>query len=259
MGVHTFDAMGTTVSVRVVEAANAPAAGARLDDALAGVRHAFDAFERTFSLYRHDSELTRIAQGEVRLADASPEVRDMYAKAVGWRVCTGGAFTPHRPDGIMDLSGLVKAEAITAAGDVLRLAGFDAFSVNAGGDVLTAGAPQRGFWTTGVVDPADRSQLLTTVRSDVDLPAVATSGTSERGEHIWSTPVRAEAGLRDTITQATVLAGDIVTADVLATAIVAGGRATLDAVTDEHPVGVLVAFGDGTLAANARSRERVVR
>ncbi|MEV1128695.1 FAD:protein FMN transferase [Agromyces sp. NPDC049794] len=257
MGVHIFDAMGTTVSVRVVEGADV--SSARLEDALAGVRHAFVAFERTFSLYRHDSELTRIARGEVRLADASPEVRDMYAAAVGWRARTGGAFTPHRPDGIVDLSGLVKAEAIAAAGDVLRQAGFDAFTVNAGGDVLTAGAPERGFWTTGVVDPADRSQLLTTVRSDDDLPAVATSGTSERGEHIWSTPVHAEASLRDTIAQATVLAGDIVTADVLATAIVAGGRATLDAVTDEHPVGVLAAFGDGTLAANARCRERVVR
>lgn len=259
MGVHTFEAMGTTVSVRVVEAADAPAARARLDDAFAGVRDVFDGFERTFSLYRHDSELSRIARGELRLDDASREMRDAYAEAVGWRARTRGAFTPHRPDGVVDLSGLVKAEAIAAAGDVLRSVGFGAFSVNAGGDVLTAGAARRGHWTTGVIDPADRSHLLTAVRSDADLPAAATSGTSERGEHIWSTPAHAEAPPGDAIAQATVLAGDIVTADVLATAIVAGGRATLDAVTEEHPVGVLVVFGDGTLAANPRCRERIVR
>lgn len=258
MGVRAFDAMGTTVSVRVVEPVDAPPARG-LDDALAEVRHAFDAFERTFSLYRPDSELTRIARGEARLAEASAEVRDMYAAAIEWRTRTAGAFTPHRPDGVVDLSGLVKAEAIVAAAGLLRSAGFDAFAVNTGGDVLTSGAPQRGFWTTGVVDPADRSRLLTTVRSDAELPAVATSGTSERGAHIWSTPDRREADPRHTITQATVLAADIVTADVLATAIVAGGRATLDAVTDQHPVGVLTAFGDGTLAANARCRERIVR
>lgn len=257
MGVFTFDAMGTTVSIRVVEAADA--SRRRVADALTGVRHAFDVYERTYSLYRHDSELTRIARGELRLADASREVRDTYATALGWRTRTRGAFTPHRPDGVVDLSGLVKAEAIAVAGDVLRAAGFDAFSVNAGGDVLTAGAPGNGFWTTGVVDPADRSRLLTSLRSDAELPAVATSGTSERGEHIWTAPRRTEAGLPDEIAQVTVLAGDIVTADVVATAIVAGGRATLEQVTDAVPVGVLAVFGDGALAANARCRERIVR
>ncbi|WP_448006779.1 FAD:protein FMN transferase [Agromyces bauzanensis] len=258
MGAHTFEAMGTTVSVRVVDGSAADPD--RIEDALAGVRGAFDAFERTYSLHRHDSELSRIARGEVALGDASREVRGMYAAALDWRTRTHGAFTPHRPDGLVDLSGLVKAEAIAAAGDVLRSAGIDAFTVNAGGDVLTAGAPHRGFWSTGIVDPADRARLLTTVRSDAELPAVATSGTSERGAHIWTAAVRGgERREADEIAQVTVLAGDIVTADVLATAIVAGGRATLDHVTDSVPVGVLAVFRDGTLAANARCRDRIVR
>ncbi|WP_448811863.1 FAD:protein FMN transferase [Agromyces bauzanensis] len=258
MGVHTFEAMGTTVSVRIVDAA-IPAA-VRVDGALAEASAVFDAYERTFSLYRQDSELSRIARGELQLGDASGVLRDMYAAALDWRARTHGAFTPHRPDGVVDLSGIVKAEAIAAAGDVLRSAGITAFTVNAGGDIITAGAPGSGSWATGIVDPADRSRLLTTAFSDAALPALATSGTSERGEHIWT---RAggddEGGEGGGIVQATVLAADIVMADVLATAIVAGGRATLDLVTDSFPVGVLVGFRDGALAANGRCRERIVR
>lgn len=218
MGVHTFEAMGTTVSVRIVDAA-IPAA-VRVGGALAEASAVFDAYERTFSLYRQDSELSRIARGELQLGDASDELRDMYAAALDWRARTHGAFTPHRPDGVVDLSGIVKAEAIAAAGDVLRSAGITAFTINAGGDIITAGAPGSGSWATGIVDPADRSRLLTTVFSDDALPALA---------------------------------------DVLATAIVAGGRATLDLVTDAFPVGALVVFRDGALAANGRCRERIVR
>jgi len=46
----------------------------------------------------------------------------------------------------------------------------------------------------------------------------------------------------------TVVANDIVTADVLATAIVAGGRATLDLATDSWPIDVL-ATARGELVA----------
>ena len=66
---------------------------------------------------------------------------------------------------------------------------------------------------------------------------------------------RADTGAE--IVQATVLAGDIVTADVLATAIVSGGRDALDRATREFPVGVLAVFRDGSLAANPAFTARV--
>jgi thiamine biosynthesis lipoprotein len=46
-----------------------------------------------------------------------------------------------------------------------------------------------------------------------------------------------------------VAASDIVTADVLATAVVAGGRGTLDAVTARWDVDVLAVTHDGALLA----------
>ncbi|GAA2043375.1 FAD:protein FMN transferase [Agromyces tropicus] len=258
MAVHVFDAMGTTVSIRTVDDSTVPGAG--LARTLDEVRACFERLEQACSLYRPDSELSRVARGELSVRDASRVVRDAYAAALDWRTRTMGTFTPHRPDGVVDLSGLVKAEAIAGAGDVLRSAGISSFAVNAGGDVLTSGAPGGGYWTTGISDPADRTRLLAGVRSGPAPGAVATSGSSERGAHIWTAPAPPE-GRRpaDVVVQATVLADDIVTADVLATAIVAGGRAALDHATDTAPIGVLAVFADGDLAANARLRRRIVR
>lgn len=246
---HTFTAMGTTVSIRVADAARE---GPEYIAALASARQAFEEIESVFSLFRPDSELSRIARDELRIEDASERVLAAAEAASQWAARTSGAFTARRPDGVLDLSGIVKAQAILAAADGLAGAGIAAFVVNAGGDILSVGVPSRGYWAAGIVDPQDRSRLLTTLRLDPELPALATSGSGERGEHIW----RRDGGAGE-IVQASVLAGDIVTADVLATAVIAGGSAALDQVTADFPVGVLATFSDGSLAANPMLRGRL--
>jgi FAD:protein FMN transferase len=55
--------------------------------------------------------------------------------------------------------------------------------------------------------------------------------------------------------QVSVIAGDIVTADVLATAIVAGGRDALDDVTDHWPVDVLAIDRSGAMLASRGFRD----
>ncbi|HEY4151927.1 MAG TPA: FAD:protein FMN transferase, partial [Pseudolysinimonas sp.] len=207
----TFETMGTVVSL---EWASAPAE-------LIAVQSIFGAADRRFSLYRPDSELRRVADGDLELLDASAELREVYATALGWRGETGGAFTPHRPDGAIDLNGIVKAWAMAGAD---RALGDRDWCLNVGGDVLVSGRDQFGrSWVVGIVDPADRAGLLTAVPLVGTRRAAATSGSAERGDHIW-TRGREVAEF----VQVTVLADDIVTADVLATAIVSGGSATLD-------------------------------
>lgn len=218
MPVVTLDTMGTVASIRSFEPVPA--------DALAGIRHLLDDVEARFSLHRDDSELSRVRDGALALPDASPQLRDTYARALEWRRRTDGAFTPHRPDGVVDLSGLVKADAIAAVGEVLDGC-LEGWLLTVGGDVLG-----RGTWSVGVVHPDDRGRYVTVVRLDDARRAVATSGTAERGEHVWRS---APADFR----QVTVAAADIETADVLATAILAGGRATHDQVLRGHPVEVL--------------------
>lgn len=229
--VLTFETMGTVVSLRGATAA-----------AASEVRAVFAGYDHRYSLYDPSSVLSRVADGTIRLPDTPEQVRDVYALALDWRERTGGAFTPHRPDGVVDLSGVVKALAIRDAGAVLDEAGAD-WMISAGGDLLVRGM-HRGVepWSVGVVDPAHRDTVVGVVRLDAPRRAVATSGTAERGEHIWRRTA-------PTFVQATVVADDVVTADVLATAIVAGDEEDLRRFTSDVDIDVLAFGADGRVWA----------
>ncbi|WP_457951075.1 FAD:protein FMN transferase [Pseudarthrobacter sp. alpha12b] len=216
--------------------------------ATAVVERLFRDLDETFSLYRPDSEASRLARGELTLPGASAQMREVYAEAHEWRLHTEGAFTPERPDGVLDLSGIVKGQAIREAGMSLLALGRRDWCLNAGGDVLVSGSPRPGSaepWKAGVVDPADRRTLITghALGGESRHSAIATSGSAERGEHIWRVGSSAE------FVQVTVAAADIVTADVLATAIVAGGTRMLDRAADNWDVSVLAIRADGSLLA----------
>jgi hypothetical protein len=86
--------MGTVVSIRVPDA-DAPdeAARASLAQCIERARMAFDDLDEKFSLYRETSEASRIARGEIPLAQSSSDMRDAYAKALEWRTATNYTFT----------------------------------------------------------------------------------------------------------------------------------------------------------------------
>lgn len=253
MAVHSFESMGTVVSIRLADAQESERDAAT---ALTEIQAKFALLNETFSLYRPDSEISRIASGDLTLPAASELMLEEYARALSWRDRTAGAFTPHRPDGVLDLSGTIKAVAVQAAADILHQAGFSDFSVNVAGDLTVDGnqSEEISGWVTGIVDPADQSQLIAAVRLNADFPAIATSGSAERGEHIWMRPETEKD-----FVQATVIAGDILTADVLATAIISGGQASLDQITQDFEVAVVTVAPDGTLLANPRFQELVAR
>lgn len=253
MAVYSFETMGTMVSIRIADTELDESAA---QAAITLVKQECARLNEKFSLYREDSELSQIARGELALADSSEQMRAEYARALDWREKTDGAFTPHRPDGVIDLNGTIKAVAIEAAAQILTQAGFQNFSVNIGGDLTISGdqSAQESGWVTGIVDPADQAVILAAVRLNTEYPALATSGSAERGEHIWLRPETTKD-----FVQATVIAADIVTADVLATAIISGGQSSLDQITQNCAVAVLTVAPDGALQANARFQELVAR
>ncbi len=253
MSAHTFATMGTMVSIRL---AHTEPDDARALAAVANARAVFDEFNARFSLYRDDSELSQIARGDLTLPAASSAMREAYARAIDWRTRTNGDFTPHRPDGVLDLNGTIKAEAIAAAAQVLHDHGFDDFTLNCGGDVVVSGAPETGTWITGIVDPGVNNTVLSAVSHTPEWCAVATSSVTERGEHIWSRP---ETAADTTFKQVTVVAGDIVTADVWATAIMAGGQRALDLAVMTDRLAVLAVTRDGALVGNEDFRALVAR
>ncbi|MEO7147137.1 MAG: FAD:protein FMN transferase [Terrimesophilobacter sp.] len=149
-----FSSMGTVVSAEWAPALAPILGGLTIEDAFAEL-------EERFSLYRPESELSRIARGELNMTHASEQLRSVYEEALGWRTQTEGTFTPHRPDGVIDLNGIVKALAIRRAGAVFESVGVSNWSINAGGDLLYGQDSLPS--TIGIVDPNDRSRLLCSV------------------------------------------------------------------------------------------------
>lgn len=233
---HTFETMGTVASVHLD--GDVPTA------LLEAVEAVFASYDEEFSLYRPTSALSAIGDARLRLPDASARVIREYERALDWGRRTSGWFSPHRPDGVLDLSGTIKAVAIADAVDVLADAGATGM-LGVGGDLAVIGSGRR---RVGVVDPADRGRLLADPVLD-GRRAIATSGSAERGDHIWSSLGRSD------ILQATVLADDIVTADVVATALVAAGTAHAGDLLDALPVDALLVTLEGLSATPGWPRE----
>jgi FAD:protein FMN transferase len=222
-----FETMGTVGSLMVP--GDLPADLARR------VVSVFNEMDERFSLYKPESEASRVSRRELAFSDASSAYRSAYWVAHDWGTLTDGAFHPYRHDGTIDLNGVVKALAIDAAAELLGE--LPDWCLNVGGDLVARGHDAEGRpWVAGIVDPDDQHKLASQALLTDELPAIATSGTALRGEHIWRLPQTHQ------FRQVTVQARDIVTADVLATAIMAGGRQTLQQMLTEHQLEVL-AFG----------------
>ena len=270
-GIHVFETMGTVASLVI------PGADRALFEQIERV---FADHDARFSLYRADSEISRIARGELVLSRSSEPLRAAYAEAIGWRTSTAGAFDPYRPDGVLDLSGVVKALAIDATRSAVAGAGLNDALLSVGGDGVALGrrtsradsagrtpADSAGrtpadsaadaAWMAGIVDPENREHLLGAVALHPGRAAIATSGTAERGEHVWrrSDPSsRTEAPYR----QVTVRAADIVTADVLATAILSGGPETLSDACSQWNIDVLTVDASNGLTATPGFRRELI-
>lgn len=207
--------MGTVISFDVRPGTAGRRAAAAAIDAACATLHAADA---TFSLYKPLSPMSRLRRGEIDVGDAPPEIAEVLRRCAHARKVSEGWFDPWSMPGGLDPTGLVKGWATQNAAHVLRDAGMTAAMVNGAGDIACFGRPEAGRrWTVAIQDPRDPMRLLRGVAVD---QAIATSGTSERGEHIYN-PFDGSAGAR--ALSATVTGPDLGLADALATALIARG------------------------------------
>jgi thiamine biosynthesis lipoprotein len=138
--------------------------------------------DATFSTWRPDSPVSRLARGEIDLTDCSPEVRQILARCADLERATAGYFSAYAT-GQLDPSGLVKGWAIEQASHQLVAGGSANHCVNGGGDVQCAGQSRPGQpWRVGIAHPL-RAGATIAVLVGVPL-TVATSGSAERGGHI---------------------------------------------------------------------------
>ncbi|WP_310526515.1 FAD:protein FMN transferase [Nocardioides sp.] len=206
--------------------------------------HAVDAM---FSRYRDDSWVSLFNSGHADVADAPAEVREVLTLAEAARSASDGAFDVRRPgvDGrtLLDTDGVVKGWAVQRAARHLIALDDTDVCLGGGGDLVcwTAEA-ESAPWQIGIEDPHDPGSIV--ARVPITRGAVATSSAAHRGTHI----VDARTGRPPQhIASVTVLAPDLVTADVDATAAFAQGAAALRWLRSRPGRGGLIVWGDGSV------------
>ncbi|CAL9390305.1 FAD:protein FMN transferase [Streptomyces sp. enrichment culture] len=212
-----------------------------VDAAVAELRR----LEELFSTYRDDSEVSRLARGELTVAGCDPVVAEVLELAAVAERLSDGWFSAYYA-GRVDPTGIVKGWAVERAARALLAAGAQGVSVNGGGDVQLLGAPAAGRpWRVGVADPLRPGGLAAVISSAgaAEL-AVATSGTAERGVHVLDPRTRRPA-VTDLL-GVTVVAPSLTWADCWATAAFAmGSRAGLAWLESLPGVdGLLITAGD---------------
>ena len=176
--------------------------------------------DATFSTYKEDSEISRINRGELAVAAAHDDVREVLARCDELRVETRGYFDvrAERAERI-DPSGLVKGWSVDRAAAILDEAGARNYAVNAGGDmVLRGGALPDELWRVGIQHPTLRDRVARVVETN-EL-AVATSGAYARGDHVVDPHTRRPP---EGVLSVTITGPVLATADAYATAAFAMG------------------------------------
>ncbi len=242
---HAEPVMGTVVSFDVRhEAGDQHAAAARAAVAAGcGMLHEAD---EVFSLWKPDTVASRLRRGALTVRECPPEVGEVLQRCADARQRTEGWFDPWAAPGGLDLTGLVKGWAAQRACDAIRSAGLPAAMVNAGGDIACYGGPEPGHaWMVGIQDPQHPGKVIRVL--EIAGGAVATSGTYERGDHVYD-PFTGRAVL-PTLQSATVVTSDLGLADAMATALFAAGEGGLSFVTAVDGASGYVVRTDGSRRA----------
>jgi thiamine biosynthesis lipoprotein len=210
--------------------------------------------DRTFSLYKPESPLSQLARGETRVADCPPVVGEIWDACDEWEKRTDGWFSAMTPQNTFDPSGVVKTWAAKRAAEYILQAGIKDFTMNAGGDVwLSDDLSVDQDWRIGISKPVSIASPDAGVLTVIDLKntnfrAMATSGSAERGEHIWNPKAAGKEAPTDLV-QVSVVAEDLVTADVWATAAFAAGQRGVALLNAAPGIEALFILANGDLAA----------
>ncbi|MDQ0778508.1 thiamine biosynthesis lipoprotein [Streptomyces aurantiacus] len=214
---HAEEVMGTVFSFDI-RGGEPEAVQAALAEAVAQLHVVDD----TFSTYREDSQISRLARGLLTVDECDPEVAEVLELCAEAGRLSDGWFSSTY-EGVIDPTGMVKGWSVERAALRLVEAGASGVSVNGGGDVQMYGVPgPHRPWRIGVSDPLRPGGLAAVVSAaGVDRLAVATSGSAERGTHIVD-PRTGRSAVTDLVA-VTVVGPRITWADAWATAAFAMG------------------------------------
>lgn len=188
---------------------------------LARVFDYFTGVDEQFSNYKDTSQISQINQGRLPPDKYSRQMKNILCLSEETKQQTCGYFDIRTRQGKLDPSGIVKGWAVLNAARLLKRSGVENFCIDAGGDIQFWGENSQGqSWRVGIRHPFNKSQIVKVLKIGHN-EGVATSGTYERGEHIYNpkdgSPIREIVSL-------TVIGPNIYEADRFATAAFAMGR-----------------------------------
>jgi len=210
---HEIEVWGTVVFIDVTSEID-------IEPAIAKVKQYVHEVDQLFSTYKESSVISQLRRGEIEIGQCPPEVIEVWNLCALVKELTEGAFDPWAINGGFDPSGLVKGWAADQCAEILLAAGAIHVQVNAAGDLaLRGGFTPEQPWSIGVVNPDNRLEILQTF--EIIDGAIATSGTYERGAHIYDPHTGMIAiGAKS----ATVIGPNGAVVDALATALMVSGR-----------------------------------
>lgn len=218
MNFHNEEVWGTVVSFHIPDQEVAESIVKEfLDTAIAFVHE----IDNQFSTYKESSEISRLRSGDLAIESASERVQLIWRKCQEARELTEGAFDPFQERlGGFDPSGYVKGWAADQIAVMAAEREITRLHINAGGDLtLRGGMDESKPWMIGIQHPKRAGSIAAVI--PIRDGAVASSGTYERGAHIYDSTTGAIA---IGALAATVYGPDGGLADALATALMVAGR-----------------------------------
>jgi len=239
--------MGTIASVLVARHDVHRLGDETIDRAILAARRDLEILDHRFSHYSLDSEISTWLSGGAVSPDALADFDHVLRACGRLNEDSSGVFTIKNPDsGRVDTAGYVKGFAMRRAAHTLRIFDITSFVIGVGGDTYCSGRPEQSRpWRVAVSDPRSGRGVVALV--DATDTAIATSGTAERGDHIWN----ASRSARSEILSFTVVGPDIAEADAYATIGFAMGEPGMAWVAERAGYRSLVVRADGTLVSDA--------
>lgn len=171
-----------------------------------------------FSTWKPESPMSRLRRGEIDLATAPVEVREVLEACEAARELSQGWFDPWALAGGVDPTGYVKGWAAQRALHLLLRTPVFGAVVNAAGDIATFGFPaENSSFQVGITNPSARKELIAIVAPN---GCIATSGTYERGPHLFDPH---SGAFVSRLASASVTGPDLGLADAFATALAVAG------------------------------------
>lgn len=242
-----FPVMGTMASVVVASSDDDRLGEPVVSAALLAAQRDLEILDRRFSHYTLDSEISTWLSGGAVSPDALADFDHVLRACGRLNDESDGVFTiKNATTGRVDTAGYVKGFAMRRAAQTLIRAGVANFMIGVGGDTYCAGrADESRPWRIAVVDPLRGCGVAALV--DASDLAVATSGTAERGQHIWNGRGAVHSGLLSF----TVVGPDIAEADAYATIGFAMGEAGMSWVAGHAGYRSIAIRSDGYCLADA--------